>query len=629
MQLKLVEQMSPSTDWKPVKTDSAKISVKDFQKTFPSHAQSDHSLQALNCSWNSQSADLPDIEACNVVWDSKQQHSTQLVNTCQGVIHAESTQNTPLFVCGDNTNQGKTASAQMPSQYTKTSICLRRRRLSNCSMERHVRDRFLAEIMSRTSTPVHDCDYWIDRSASYFNLAEVDLSRNRLTQLPSCIVSIANRVKILNLSHNRFTEFPEELNLFTSLEVLDLSHNTITGGLPKGLPKALTRLKVLRLHGNQITELPETLGEITQLETLILGSIFGGNQLQSFPEKCISRLVKLKELDLTQNLLVSLPSDIGHFESALERLAVSGNRLLSLPCSIGLCRLLRSLDLSRNSLLDLPIEITDLNGLETLDLTENKLCVIPGDIALFMSKTTVLLSGNPFTLGARRHEPLHADNDSSNRANTSLIQQLQSTSEQNSTSHFTQSNSISSSHLDQTSNNYTTLASDLSIAHSTSSLSKSLASTPNRSLLPSLREFAARKILKYAIPIPRYRLPTTLLRYLERGARPCCHCLNPYVREWISCVEVKNYLGHPKVPRSVRFCSATCMVQTNTPSDSRVENPHEYNVTQSPNQRAKASVKPFSSLLTQRSNQPPIKSKKPSSMLNSKRNLDRPITTDW
>ncbi|ORX90964.1 L domain-like protein [Basidiobolus meristosporus CBS 931.73] len=395
----------------------------------------------------------------------------------------------------------------------------------------------------------------------------------------------------------------------------------ISGELPEELPSALTSLRVLRLSGNQITRLPETLGESIRLETLVLGSIFGGNLLQSFPEKCISRLVNLKELDLTQNQLASLPSDIGHPKSRLERLAVGENRLLSLPCSIGLCRSLRSLDLSRNRLLDLPIEITDLSGLETLDLTENKLCVIPGDIALFMSRTTVLLSGNPFTNGARRHDPTHEAGESTSQTNLSLMQQLQSTS---STAHCIRPNSTTSPHSGQPSDHHTSAFHSHALP---SSHTKSPTKPPD--LLPSLREFAARKVLKYSIPIPPYRIPTSLLRYLERGARPCCNCLDPYVREWISCVEVKNYLGHPKVPRSIRFCSTTCMVQTNCatnktalPSGSSME----FALTRLPNQPTKASIKPFSSLLTQRSNQPSIKSKKPSSQRHAKRTV---VTTDW
>ncbi|ORY00341.1 L domain-like protein, partial [Basidiobolus meristosporus CBS 931.73] len=293
------------------------------------------------------------------------------------------------------------------------------------------------------------------------------------------------------------------------------------------LPSSLTQLRVLRLYGNRIAELPDTLGEMTQLETLQLGSIFGGNLLETFPERCLSKLINLRDLDLTQNRLVSLPLDIGHSQSKLVRLAVSENRLLTLPRSIGRCRFLRSFDLSRNSLLDLPIEITDLGSLETLDLTDNSLCVIPGDIALFMRKTTVLLTGNPFTSGSRRPDPpIRDDNTLTSRLESHQFAKKDCTSSNTAT---------------------------------TNGPSQFLGTSSGPSfLLPSLRELAARQVLKNAVPIPRQHLPATLLHYLEGGSRPCHHCLNPYVREWVGCVEIKNYLGHPRVPRSVRFCSSTC-----------------------------------------------------------------------
>ncbi|KAK9711438.1 hypothetical protein K7432_007829 [Basidiobolus ranarum] len=618
---------NPLTDWDLTEPKNLKTLAKRTSKDLTGKPLYTLSSQVLDCSWNSKSADLPDIEACNVVWDFTRKHSTQLVSTCQGVIHAESTQNAPLFVCGDNQSQNNTNTIKVPRNDAKSSICLRRRRLSNASMEHHVRDRLLAEAMSRTSTPIHDCDYWIDHSSDIFNLVEVDLSRNHLTQIPSCIISIAAQVEVLNLSHNRFTHIPEDLRLFKNLRVLDLSHNNISVGFPRELPSALSNLKVLRLYGNQITELPETLGEMSELESLMLGSIFGGNLVQTFPEKCISKLVNLKELDLTQNQLVSLPSDIGHPHSRLERLAISENQLLSLPSSVGRCRLLRSFDLSRNSLLDLPIEITDLIGLETLDLTDNKLCVIPGDIALFMSKTTVLLSGNPFTLGLRRQGSISESGESDNRTNASLTQQLRSSSPalEDTSNHFIQNSPVSPSHSNQEDINNSTIspthASNPPPSHT----------PPSKYPPPSLRELAARQVLKHSIPVSRYCLPVTALKYLERGARPCCHCSNPYVREWISCIEIKNYLGHPKVPRSVRFCSAMCMVETknsnfisdqNHPDKENTIEPYTFSHQKQP-------VKPFSSLITQRSNQPPIKSKKPSSLWNTKRMTDRPTTTDW
>ncbi|KAF9905481.1 hypothetical protein BX616_001005 [Lobosporangium transversale] len=75
---------------------------------------------------------------------------------------------------------------------------------------------------------------------------------------------------------------------------------------------------------------------------------------------------------------------------------------------------------------------------------------------------------------------------------------------------------------------------------------------------PTLKELAARAVLYCGEPLPLEYIPETVVEYLQPGARPCAFCRRPYVKEWISSVRVKSYLGHPAVARRVRFCSTTC-----------------------------------------------------------------------
>lgn len=84
-------------------------------------------------------------------------------------------------------------------------------------------------------------------------------------------------------------------------------------------------------------------------------------------------------------------------------------------------------------------------------------------------------------------------------------------------------------------------------------------SVPN--FFPSLRELAARSVLYHGEPLPLEYIPEQIVDYLQPGARPCVFCRMPYVKEWVSSVRVKSYLGHPAVARRIRFCSSNCFKQ--------------------------------------------------------------------
>ncbi|KAF9426535.1 Leucine-rich repeat serine/threonine-protein kinase 2 [Podila epigama] len=636
-----------------------------------------------------------------------------------------------------------------------TSLILRRRRL-DCEQ--------LTDYLQNLQPALDPQTMSILRSP-LLHLTELDLSRNRLTSLPKGLTSLMPFLIYLNLSHNQFRKVPIELCQLTQLQVLIMSQNHIEGQFPHEICSNLTQLKTLRLCANQITSLPPTLDHLDKLESLSMGSVYGGNLLTSFPPHCIQHMTALRELDLSHNKLVFLPADIGHPNSHLRQLVASDNKLEAIP----------NLNLGRNQLTSLPTEIADLKQLDTLDLSENLLCVIPGDVADFLTKTTLLLTGNPFTRGycdagrtpvseigglginpptdeeryaavlknlSRRAILNSAASSSSSSGHTVTLGSLSTgggressprlgsssssmgsengggqegsvgatggpsgsengyemdqderldyhlyytrhtlssrpPSRAESFSRLYDSNNSSSSNINNINNihntthhnmtdlggssswadflgtgastprvnaeavisdidsyfdfrptitptmststtainaaNSSTLAlaepplladpsrsipgsPSLSLAtnnlpsnpwsrlhlgqeHSTvtspssvpnpplssvpatpgtPSTSVSAAATLGPHFFPSLRELAARSVLYHGAPLPLDYIPEQTIDYLQPGARPCAYCRMPYVKEWVSSVRVKSYLGHPAVARRVRFCSASC-----------------------------------------------------------------------
>lgn len=104
------------------------------------------------------------------------------------------------------------------------------------------------------------------------------------------------RPKSLHLSTNRFTEFPSVILQLRMLTFIDLSSNRIEN-LPREISNLSATLECLLLFDNKITIVPESLCSCINLQTLWLGS----NQIKKLPRD----FYKLKKLDWTYELMIS------------------------------------------------------------------------------------------------------------------------------------------------------------------------------------------------------------------------------------------------------------------------------------------------------------------------------------
>lgn len=160
-----------------------------------------------------------------------------------------------------------------------------------------------------------------------------------------------NHCKHITLSE-QLTDLPIELlTVADSLEILDISHNQLST-LPDWLPQ-LSKLRIIFASNNQFEHLPDILGACPKLE--MIG--FKANKIRFIAENSLP--TKLRWLTLTDNCLEKLPNDIGSYQQ-LEKLLLAGNQLTELPESITRLINLQLLRISANQLISFPEQVMSL-----------------------------------------------------------------------------------------------------------------------------------------------------------------------------------------------------------------------------------------------------------------------------
>ncbi|XP_022186448.2 leucine-rich repeat-containing protein 58 [Nilaparvata lugens] len=204
------------------------------------------------------------------------------------------------------------------------------------------------EVKDKTSMLLHynSLTHVPENLSKFMNLRKLDISNNRIYQLPDAITRLPLRTLI---AKNNFLD--ED---FLSVKTLEHLANT---------------LEILNLSGNNLSFIPEQILQLTRLKYLYLGE----NRLQEIPHN-INRLIRLEILNVGGNQLISVPSTVGQL-SELRALILSNNQLDSLPASVANLNRLTILQLHKNKLRTLPTEIIALKNLSELSLRDNPLVV--------------------------------------------------------------------------------------------------------------------------------------------------------------------------------------------------------------------------------------------------------------
>ncbi|ONK59353.1 uncharacterized protein A4U43_C08F5570 [Asparagus officinalis] len=232
---------------------------------------------------------------------------------------------------------------------------------------------------------------------------------------PSHITNLSTTLEVISLSGNQISgAIPAEIKNLESLATIDLYHNLLTGSIPESIG-TLKSLQLLDFSHNRLSgEVPASLGNLSILGRLLLGeNLFRGviptsfgnfnnlvelnlsyNQLDGIIPKEVVSISSLSQLlDLSHNSLSGpIPSEVGRLNN-LARIDISYNKLSGkIPSTFGDCHVLQYLHLESNSLEGpIPSRLSELKGIEEVDISHND---ISGEIPYFLSRISSLKSLN-------------------------------------------------------------------------------------------------------------------------------------------------------------------------------------------------------------------------------------------
>ncbi|XP_072219129.1 PH domain leucine-rich repeat-containing protein phosphatase 1 [Leuresthes tenuis] len=229
----------------------------------------------------------------------------------------------------------------------------------------------------------------LDVSTVPSNLSYMDISRNHMESLPDWLCE-AKKLEVLDVSHNVITELPARLLCSNSLRKLSAGHNQLQK-LPERVERPL--LEVLDVQHNQLVELPCNL--FLKSDSLRCVNV-SANKLEHLPPSSLSEESHsiLQELYLTNNWLTDkcVPMLTGH--SHLRVLHMAFNHLQTFPASkMAKLEELEEVDLSGNMLKTIPTTIMNCRRMHTLIAHSNAIEVFP-EVMQLMEMKCVDLSCN-------------------------------------------------------------------------------------------------------------------------------------------------------------------------------------------------------------------------------------------
>ncbi|TNM98203.1 hypothetical protein fugu_014449 [Takifugu bimaculatus] len=245
------------------------------------------------------------------------------------------------------------------------------------------------------------------------NLTYMDISRNHMEALPDWLCE-AKKLEVLDVSHNLIAELPARLLCSNSLRKLSVGYNQLQK-LPERVERPL--LEVLDVQHNQLLELPCNLflkcnslrcvnASANKLEHMPPSSLSEDSHsvLQELyltnnrlTDKCVPMLTghtHLRVLHMAYNHLQTFPASKMAKLEELEEVDLSGNMLKTVPTTIMNCRRMHTLIAHSNSIEVFP-EVMQLMEMKCVDLSCNELSEISLPENLPPKLQELDLTGNP------------------------------------------------------------------------------------------------------------------------------------------------------------------------------------------------------------------------------------------
>jgi Leucine-rich repeat (LRR) protein len=233
---------------------------------------------------------------------------------------------------------------------------------------------------------------------NFVGLLQLFLSTNCLTGRIPTELGHASKLTRLALQDNQLTgTLPTELGLLSHLYHANFSRNQLSGGVPA----FSNTLEVLDVSCNQISGFePTCFDNLTNLKVLDLGY----NRLEGSIPASIGRLVSAIKVNLSHNLLTSIPLQFefvgshGLDSDDFVSIMLSHNQFCGdFPRQV-FQRHVGDLDLSYNRFTSrLPIEVGNMRETHTLNLSNNRFSgQVPHELGLLHHARRVDISGNRF-----------------------------------------------------------------------------------------------------------------------------------------------------------------------------------------------------------------------------------------
>jgi len=226
----------------------------------------------------------------------------------------------------------------------------------------------------------------LKNTKQYHKIRSLDLSSNLLTKLDDDLTHF-KVLKTLNLSKNRLVSLVSAAQL-KSLQNLDISHNNFVS-----LPILPGKLQKINVSCNKIAivECGDGDGGGGGGGGGDGGGGGAGGDGGGDDKWC---LPKLKEIDLSSNVIVGLTSSMFAVMQNLERLDLSNNHLEMIDPSIGTLMKLVHLNVTNNRLVALPSELGACKGLQTVLAANNMLETVPTELLENGALSKIRLEGN-------------------------------------------------------------------------------------------------------------------------------------------------------------------------------------------------------------------------------------------